>query len=380
MLTTVILYIGIFVAASLLFYFALGLVAYLTYEPKTAESKAENVRLVIPTIGDDHVRASLMECLEHHTQKFSEYELYCVTDEGADLEDELRAMGGFETVVVPDSYSCEAVAKGRAMQYFIDEVVADEQEYWYSFVDDDNLVLSDQFLYEIPHYEERGFGAMNSVLTPRKGDSRITYIMDHIRLLDDLTVFRAFTGMLGRPYIGFHGELLTVKGDVLHDIGFDRHSIVEDYAFAAELIKNGVRTWQSGTHVSILSPHSLEDLFKQRSRWFVGTWNLIWDTSPVTRLFTGIRLTSWLCAIVAGPISAVLWYYSGGVSVPTLLRIAPPLAGLIYGGTYFYGAFNIDGKKWALFAFLLPVYALLEALSPVYAIFFSDRDFTVIEK
>ena len=261
MLTTVILYIGIFVAASLLFYFALGLVAYLTYEPKTAESKAENVRLVIPTIGDDHVRASLMECLEHHTQKFSEYELYCVTDEGADLEDELRAMGGFETVVVPDSYSCEAVAKGRAMQYFIDEVVADEQEYWYSFVDDDNLVLSDQFLYEIPHYEERGFGAMNSVLTPRKGDSRITYIMDHIRLLDDLTVFRAFTGMLGRPYIGFHGELLTVKGDVLHDIGFDRHSIVEDYAFAAELIKNGVRTWQSGTHVSILSPHSLVDLF-----------------------------------------------------------------------------------------------------------------------
>jgi len=380
MLITVVLYIGLFVATSLLFYFLLGLVAYLTYEPKTAESKAENVRMVIPTIGDEHVRESLMECLDYHREVFSEYDIYCLTDEGADLEDELRALEDIETIVVPDSYDCEAVAKGRAMQYFIETVVTGEQAYWYAFVDDDNLVLSDQFLYEIPHYEQRGFRAMNSVLTPRRGQSRITYVMDHIRLLDDLTVFRAFTGLLGRPYIGFHGELLTVRGDVLHDIGFDRHSIVEDYAFAAELIKNGVRTWQSGTRVSILSPHTLEDLFKQRSRWFVGTWNLIWDTSPVTRLFTGIRLTSWLCAIVAGPISAALWYYSGGISVPTLLRVAPPLAGVIYGSTYFYGALNIDGKQWALFALLLPLYAVFEALSPVYAIVFSDRDFTVIEK
>jgi len=373
-------YIGVIVAVTLLVYFVLGGVAFLTYEPKTADERAENVRIAIPTIGEAHVRDSLLECLEYHREQFGDYELYCITDEGADLIDELRAMDGFETVVVPDDYDCEAVAKGRAIQYFIETVVVERPDYWYSFVDDDNLVLDDRFLYEIPRYEERGYGAMNSVLTPRRGNSRITYIMDHIRLLDDMTVFRAFTGMLGRPYIGFHGELLTARGDVLLDVGFDRHSIVEDYAFAAELIKNDVRTWQSGTHVSILSPHSVIDLFKQRSRWFVGTWNLIWDTSPVTRLFTGVRLLTWLFAIVAGPLGAAMWYVSGGFPIPTPVRLAPALAGAIYGGTYLYGAFNVGGREWLLFALGIPLYALFEALSPFYAMLFSDRNFTVIDK
>jgi hypothetical protein len=380
MLVQLSLYVGVFVAASLLAYFCLGFLAFLIYSPETADERAENVRIAIPTIGDEQVRDSLLECLEYHREQFDDYELYCITDEGADLEDELVAMDGFETVVVPDSFTCEAVAKGRAIQYFVEVVVSEEPDYWYSFVDDDNLVLDDQFLYEIPHYEAEGYGAMNSVLTPRPGDSRITYVMDHIRLLDDLTVFRAFTGLLGRPYVGFHGELLTVRGDVLVDVGFDRHSIVEDYAFAAELVKEDVRTWQSGTHVSILSPHSVLDLFKQRSRWFVGTWNLVWDTSPVTRALTSVRLTAWLFAIVAGPISAVLWYTSGGISVPWLLRIAPPLTGVIYGGTYLYGAFNVEGRDRFVFALGLPFYAAFEAASPFYAVLFSDRDFTVIEK
>lgn len=374
------LYIGVFVAASLLVYFTLGFVSFLVYEPGRADEKAENVRMVITTIGAEHVRDSLMECLEYHREKFEEYELYCVTDEGADLEDELVAMDGFETIVVPDSYECDAVAKGRAMQYFIENIVSEKPEYWYSFIDDDNLVLDDQFLYEIPYYEEHGYGAMNSVLTPRKGNSTITYIMDHVRLLDDLTVFRAFTGLLGRPYVGFHGELLTARGDVLVDVGFDRHSIVEDYAFAAELIKEDIRTWQSGTHVSILSPHTLVDLFKQRSRWFIGTWNLIWDTSPITRLITGVRLTSWLFAVIAGPIGVFLWHYSGGIPIPSVLRAAPPIAGIIYGGTYFYGAFSVGGRQWLLFALALPLYAAAEAASPFYAMLFSDQDFTVIEK
>ena len=36
--------------------------------------------------------------------------------------------------------------------------------------------------------------------------------MDFIRKYDDVTVFRFFTGLLGIPYIGMHGEMLTVKG------------------------------------------------------------------------------------------------------------------------------------------------------------------------
>lgn len=379
MLTELLLYVGVFVGTVLLAYFLLGFVAYVLYDPPNAPEKATDVRFVVTTIGSEKVRSSLVQSLVHHRAKFADYDLYCVTDEGADLEEELRSIEGITTVVVPDSFSCEAVAKGRAMQYFIETVVADRPEYWYAFLDDDNLVRDDRFLYEIPAHDARGYGAMNAVLTPRPGNSTITYIMDHVRLLDDLTVFRAFTGMFGRPYVGFHGELLTARGDVLVDVGFDRHSIVEDFAFAAELIAEEIPTWQSRTRVSILSPHTLGDLFQQRARWFVGTWNLLWHVSTTTRFVTGVRFTSWLCAIVAGPVGTALWYTSGGVSMPLLLRIAPPLAGVVYGGTYLYGTMRLD--KWtAVFLLGIPLYAAFEALTPIYAVLFADREFTVIEK
>lgn len=379
MLTELLLYIGVFVGTVLIAYFLLGLIAYVRYTPPTTGTKARNVRFVVTTIGSERVRSSLLECLAHHRAQFPDYELYCVTDEGAALEEELVAMDGITTMVVPESFTCEAVAKGRAIQYFIETVVTDDQEYWYAFLDDDNLVRDERFLYEIPAHDAQGYGAMNAVLTPRQGDSTITYIMDHIRLLDDLTVFRAFTGLFGRPYIGFHGELLTARGDVLVDVGFDRHSIVEDFAFAAELITHDIPTWQSQTHVSILSPHTLGDLFQQRARWFIGTWNLLWKMSPTTRLITGIRFTSWVCAIIAGPVGTALWVTSGGVSMPLLVRLAPPLAGIVYGGTYLYGTIQLD--KWAVVFFLgIPLYAVFEALTPFYALLFADRTFTVIEK
>jgi hypothetical protein len=380
MLAELVLYIGVSVGIVLISYFVLGIIAYLWYTPQRADEPAENVRLVVPTIGSEAVRSSLIDCLHHHREMFEGYDLYCLTDEGADLEAELREFEGYETIVVPDSYTCDAVAKGRAIQYFIETVVADEPDYWYGFIDDDNLVQDKGFLYEIPHYEAEGYGAMNAVLTPRRGDSIITYVMDHVRLLDDLTVFRAFTGLLGRPYVGFHGELLTARGDVLLDVGFDRHSIVEDFAFAAELVKADVRTWQSGTRVSILSPHTLLDLFRQRSRWFIGTWNLLWDASPITRLTTGVRLGSWTCAVLAGPVSAVLWYYSGGIPIPPVLEVAPPLAGVVYGATYLYGIVSIGESRWIPLVVFLPLFAFFEAVAPVYAILFSDSEFTVIRK
>ncbi len=380
MLVAVLLAIGVLVGVVLLAYFLLGGIAYLSYTPHTADEPAEDVRLVIPTVGSESVRDSLMDCLEHHREQFPEYERYILTDEGADLEAELREYEGYETVVVPDAFDCEAVAKGRAIQYFIETVVADDPEFWYGFIDDDNLVQDRQFLYEIPYYEERGYGAMNAVLSPRRGNSVVTYVMDHVRLLDDLTVFRAFTGMLGRPYVGFHGELLTARGDVLEEVGFDRHSIVEDFAFAAALIRADVRTWQSGTHVSILSPHTLRDLFKQRSRWFVGTWNLLWEASPATRVISGVRMASWIFAVLAGPVSAFLWHVSGGVAIPAVLEVAPPLAGVVYGAAYFYGVLSLGDIRWLALVFLIPLFALFEASTPIYAVLFSDRDFTVIEK
>ena len=197
-----------------------GLLGSATYRTETADEPAENVRLVITTIASEAVRDALFETIQHTLSNFEEYELYCVLDEGSDLQSELVAMDRIRTVVVPDEYEVEAKAKGRAMQYF---------------VDDDNRILDDRFLREIPHYEAEGYRAMNPVITPRPGRSLVTFMADHIRLVDDLAIYRLFTGVLGRPYLGFHGELLCARGDLLCEVGFDRETIVEDFGFALEL-------------------------------------------------------------------------------------------------------------------------------------------------
>jgi len=59
--------------------------------------------------------------------------------------------------------------------------------------------------------------------------------------MDDILIYRFFTGLLGKPLIGLHGDLLIVKGRVLKEIGFNRRTLTEDFEFASELIKRGYK-------------------------------------------------------------------------------------------------------------------------------------------
>lgn len=358
----------------------IGIVGGLLYDPDRGEERAENVRFVVTTIGSESVATTLASVIDHTLATFPEYELYVLTDEGADLEDDLRADDRFETVVVPDDFECEATAKGRAIQYFVETVVADEQEYWYAFLDDDNEVRGRDILYEIPVYERRGYHAANPVLVPRQGHSATTFVMDHVRTLDDLTVFRTFTGLLGRPLVGFHGELLTVRGDTLAEVGFDRESIVEDFAFAAELVRRDLPVWQTGSRVSILSPHSTPDLFKQRRRWFLGLLAELRRCPPSATLVMGLRMVAWTFATVGGVVFAPLWLLTGD-STPLLAPLVM-FSSAIYFLAYLYGVRSVQEGLLARLgrAIVLPVYPALESLVSVYSLATRSDSFVVIDK
>jgi cellulose synthase/poly-beta-1,6-N-acetylglucosamine synthase-like glycosyltransferase len=361
-------------------YIVLGLVGFFSYSPNHGEERAENVRFVITTVASEAVRPALTEAIDHQLENFGEYELFVLIDEGADLESELLADERFRTVVVPETFDCEAKAKGRAMQYFVETVVADEPGWWYAFLDDDNLLLDDSLLYEIPVYERQGYGAANPVLVPRPGRSMATFVMDHLRTLDDLTVFRTFTGLLGKPAVGFHGELLTVKGDVLVDIGFDRESIVEDYAFAARLIEQGIPVWQTASRVSILSPHTMEALFKQRRRWYLGLWREQFRNPPIAVVAMGLRMLAWTFALLGGVAFLPVWVFSStGISVPVTLHGVALLGAVIYWVGYLYGV-SRTGSAWPKHLLLVPVYSVLEATTAVYSVYRWTDSFVVIEK
>jgi cellulose synthase/poly-beta-1,6-N-acetylglucosamine synthase-like glycosyltransferase len=372
--------IGIVVGVVFTVMMGVGLVSSLLYSPSRGEQKAENVRLAIPTVAAERIRPALLETIEHTVEQFPEYEVYCILDEGSDLQPELVAREDITTVVVPDGYDPAAVAKGRAMQYFIETVVDEAPGYWYGFIDDDNRILDDRFLYEIPHYEARGYRAMNPVLLPREGGSTLTFVTDHIRFVDDIAIYRLFSGLLGRPYLGFHGELLCARGDVLREVGFDRETIVEDFAFAVALAERGVKVWQSATRVSVLSPHDVESFLKQRSRWYLGIARYLPRTPALTRLIVGLRIATWTVAVTASWAFIPLWLSGFGFDLPVWLVAVVAAGSTVHLGTMALGAWRAGGLRGLGLLVLLPVYAALEQIVPLYAAITGETDFVVIDK
>lgn len=351
------------VAYSLLI--SIGIIGYALYKPCKSNRRANNVELVVVSKADHKVRNSLLQVIRYHVERFGR--IIVVVDEGGPLVGLLRKTKGVRLVEVPSTYRQDLIGKGRALQFFVDCCV--DVHKWYVFIDDDNLILDDSFLYEIPIYDEMGFVVANGVLIPRPGRSNIAYVMDWIRFVDDILLYRFFTGLLKKPLLGLHGDLLVVKGNVLREIGFNRKSLTEDFEFASELVKKGYRTWQSDTRVSIRSPNSLRDLVLQRGRWFKG-------------IVSGIKRCPLPMKIVV--ILRSFTFSAGFILVLLLMPIVSYLSfiwfmipsGLYYMSTYTYGVYK---SKKPYLILLLPFFGLIEATSRIYG-FMSVNGYVVIDK
>jgi beta-1,4-mannosyltransferase len=381
----------------------IGIVGF-HYKAESVPTRANNVEFIIISQASKKVKNSLLDCISNTRIQFPWVPLSLVIDEGSELTDLLLRLVNvtqqqitttniidstvahqkksiiarqrdtskdLKIIVVPDRYRKDLVGKGRAINYFIDGYVIDENK-WYSFIDDDNIILDDKFLYEIPYYEQRGYVAFNPSITARTGNSRFIRIMDFIRKYDDVTVFRFFTGLLGIPYIGMHGEMLTVKGSVLREIKYDFYSITEDFRFTAELIKRKMKVWQSKTNVSIKSANNINDILRQRGRWFKGISLDLKYCPPLMRMIVTSRMVLWIIAIFGTWALSPLWL-SWGIHWQTELFIASG----IYPWIIFIYAI-IKNKEPLYCILFIPLFSILESISYWFGI--NNKGFYVIDK
>jgi cellulose synthase/poly-beta-1,6-N-acetylglucosamine synthase-like glycosyltransferase len=378
----------------------LGLVGKAFYKPKMSTVRTDKVELVLVSVASAKVRKALYQTITSTLERFPDVPLNVVVDEGAELLEDLQKFShdrteqrmvygsnnqllliqqairpnqhSFNIVVVPTNYRRDLIAKGRAMNYFIENKVRSQK--WYTFIDDDNILLDDKFLYELPYYEKKGYVACNPVLYTQQGKSLFTTAMDFIRYYEDITVFRFFTGLTKKAWIGLHGEMLTVRGDVLKDIGYGEPSIAEDFHFASHLIRRNLKVWQSDTRVSLRPPNNVKDLCKQRARWFRGIWSDIKYCPPKMRAIMGYRLISWTCGIIGSWIFAPLWLFWGTPHPAILIDVA-------IGGVYIWVIFiySIVTTRLPLYyTMFIPAFGIFESIS-----FWSKYDtkkFVVIDK
>lgn len=375
----------------------------LLYTSRVGNVKSDKVEIVIVSIASRYVKRSLFECIAHTKTKFQNIPISIVVDEGAELLDELiearRSFGNitrfvyrtdrenqqllksenrsdasaFNLIVVPDKFRRELIGKGRALSYFT-SIDSFDNNKWYAFIDDDNLILDDTFLYEIPHYEQSGYFACNPILVPRPGKNNTCYIMDWIRYFDDNTVFRLFTGLFKKPLIGLHGEMLCARGSVLRSIGYNRRTIVEDFGFATEMVKRDLKTWHSSTKVSIKSPNNVSDLCRQRGRWFRGIWSDYKYCPPIMKLLVGIRLIGWTNGFVSSWALSPLWaFWPVELWVFILISIGGVNIWMIY-------IFAIIKTKQPLYNMvLIPMFGLFES-SAIWIAKKGHKGFVVIDK
>jgi hypothetical protein len=361
-------------------YVILGWSSFFLYKVKQSRKRATHVELVIVSKASEYVKSSLFGCMQYHLKNFGcDVIINIVIDEGCDLEEKIskfiKGTMGCNLIIVPKDFKCKAVAKGRAIEYFIRNYVNPQK--WYAFVDDDNNVMTDDFLYEIPYYEKKGYSCANGILKPRVGRSKITFIADHLRWFDDLALFKFGTGLLGTAINGIHGELLLCKGHVLKEVTFDRKTITEDFAFARELIKKGHQFWQSKTVISILSPHNFTGFIEQRNRWYRGLAKDVLTADWKTTLFAGVRTMLWKLSLFGSWLLFPLWFF---VELPMLIKLFCLVGASHYYMAYFFGVMNLREswtQKWP-FLLLIPLYSVLETLPPHYRP--KKKGFIVIEK
>ncbi len=358
----------------------IGVIGAAFYIPKQGTKKAENVEFVIVSKASKGVRGVLFNCIDYHSKRFKDYTIDLVIDEGSELEKEMVAhIKKYKNValyIVPANFGGEAIAKGRAMNHYIFNKPIDPRK-WYCFIDDDNRVMDDKFLYEIPVHEKEGCVAANGILLPRYSNNKITYVADFLRYFDDLTIFRFLTGVLQRPLNGFHGELMIVKGEILQKIGFDRKTITEDFAFARELDRYEHKVWQSQTITSILSPHTIKEFIKQRNRWHKGISNDVWDGTDRMKIVAGLRSIDLFIAILGSWVIFPLWFF---MHLPLWLIAFDAIGGGYYWIVYIYGATKLREitPYWFLYAFLIPIYSVMEVVVPHYKS--KEEHFHVIHK
>jgi egghead protein (zeste-white 4 protein) len=123
------------------------------------------------------------------------------------------------------------------------------------------------------HLIAQGILAFPRELTP----STFANLADSVRPADDATRFKFFTGLLGTPLGGLHGEHLLARADIEEQIGWDfPNTVIEDAFFALQFAElyPGRAAWLNSFCYGA-SPSNIKDFVRQRRRWAEGLLKLV---------------------------------------------------------------------------------------------------------
>ena len=191
----------------------------------------------------------------------------------------------FETIV-PDSYRTRnrSMHKARALQYCLEPNVNTLLNADYLVHLDEETKLTDDVIYGILDFMKSSadVGQGTIVYAAEDVENWLTTLLDGLRVAFDYGMMRLCFQVFKRPALGFKGSFIVSKVATELDVNYDfgpKESIAEDLRFA-------LTAWSKGYKFDFVHGVMLEkstfgilDYIKQRKRWFVGHFHILWGSS-----------------------------------------------------------------------------------------------------
>jgi len=329
------------------------------YEPPAPVHGGEDVQVRILTIDAESVVQATVDSLPAELD-----DVRVVAEADIDVD-------GATVHVVPDEFDCDAVRKGRAIEWARRAIGCDRE--FVLYLDEDSHMASFDGLPDADVVQLRE--------QPRRTGSVLSYLADVYRMGVQIEQ-RAFA-RLSIPLFAWGGGI-AVRESVEQEVTWDRETLVEDTAFvwaAAQQLEDLSYELATATCRNE-APPSLSEITQQRRRWAAGNLEAATGLPLRYQLLTRIRNFAWalspVVTLVAIPLSVLgLGVATGGLFV--LLSFGLGLLTLFWyaRGLQYYGR---DGLKWTVALPLAPLVTVVHSMGTVVGILNPPGEFRVTKK
>jgi beta-1,4-mannosyltransferase len=323
---------------------------------------------------------------------YEKYELWVVTDARERFQN-------CRTIVVPPEFSCNALYKGRALQYAVEirrKEGKNTKDLSIFHLDDESLITKQTLCSILTYLEGDNPRPISEGLIvyplQEKEEIKFSNLMDTLR---PFCCFECLQFMItGKPaYI--HGSNLLIRSDVEEKVGWQNgKTLAEDTLFAIQ-VKRVIGTQAFGWHGGVVeeqSPLNFPDLMKQRKRWFCGLLQNLKYLSKVEKASQTARAILWTSGFIAGIASIVAWIGPSlgleAQNIPMEFKVLFTFTSIMWLFAYQIGVYMngkyLSLKKRAQFHFLTLLFSipigLIECAVPIISVLSRPKSFEVIKK
>ncbi len=344
-------------AGTALFWVILTYVVGAGYEPPEAVHGGDDIQVRVLTMDSEDVVQATIDSLPAELD-----DVHVIAEASIDVE-------GAAVHVVPESFSCEAVRKGRAIEWARR-----------TFETDREFVL---YLDEDSHLETFG-GLPDADIVqlreqPRHTGSVLSYLADVYRMGVQIEQ-RAFA-RLSIPLFAWGGGI-AVRRSVEDEVTWNRETLVEDTAFVWAAARKLTPTFElARATCRNEAPPSLSEILQQRRRWAAGNIDAATKLPLGYQVLVRIRNYAWalspVVTLIALPLSILGVSVGGGLFVLTSLALGLFTLFWFLRGVAYYG---MAERKLALALPLAPLVSVVHSMGTVAGIIDPPADFRVTEK